>query len=353
MEPTKTNTQKRESVITINGKLFNARTGQPIDTVTHAPLPKTRQYGSFDVKPSTAVHSGPARSNTLRRTGLAKPAPAKLLASRHVRTIAPIQTHPLVTKFERPVSAEVNSPHVVRPSEILSALNTADTTEQPAMYAAQVQNYSSAANIAPAPRKVHKSVSHKVTDHQLEKAPTKAPRTGIFKTNDADKAYSRVTRQWKKFQKRIRLTPPIIASGIIVAVLIAGVICYLTVPALSLFVAAKSAGVDATYPGYVPSGYHYKGPVTYSEGKVTMRFASGGAESNFTIEQNSTYWDSGAVLDNYVLARSQNYLTYSQGGITIYTFGSQAAWVNAGVLHTIDGTAQLSSDQILRIAGSM
>jgi hypothetical protein len=352
----KTKTQKRAATVTINGKLYDATSGTPIDYTTHKPLPKTRQYGSFDVKPSGSVHSGPSRSHTLRRTGLVKPEPVKPrpLAARHVRTITPVATHPAVSRFGRPESAAVNAPHVVKPSEVLSALNTPDTTDTPVMLATQVQNYSAANTIAKPAKKSHKPASHKVTEHQLHHAPAHhATKTGIFKPTEADKAYSRVTRIWKKYQKRIHPTPQLVLAGAVFIVLVAGVVGYLTVPSLSLFVAAKSAGVEATYPGFVPAGYHFDGPVTYGQGKVTIKFAAAGSDSQFTIEQRATYWDSGAVLDNYVLEKSQNYLTYSQSGITVYTFGSQAAWVNAGVLHTIDGTAQLNSDQILRIAGSM
>ena len=350
MKPMKTKNQKRASTLTLNGELYDASTGLRVTPTTQEPTIKTRHYGSFDVRPSSAMHAGPARSNTLRRNGLAKPQPAHQRASRHVRTIAPVSKHPLVTHFERPLTATIDSPHVVRPSEILSALNQDDTGEQSVGLATQIQNHSSAANAALPPQKPHKPTSHAITEHQMKHEP---PRTGIFRTNDVDRSYTRIAKTWKKYQGRIRPTPPVIISAIIAAILIASVLCYLKVPALSLFVAAKSAGVEASYPGYIPSGYHFKGPVTYNDGKVTMMFTAAGGDSSFTIEQKSTPWDSGAVLDNYVLARSSTYLTYSQSGVTIYTFGSQAAWVNAGVLHTIDGTAQLNSEQILRIAGSM
>lgn len=354
MEPTKTKNQKAASILTINGKTFDATKGTAIDPRTGKPLPKTRHYGSFDVRPSASVHAGPSRSKTLRRTGLAKPQTARPLAARHVRSVTQVPTHPAVSRFGRPAEAAVSDRHVVHPNEVLSAVNTADAADRPVMLATQVQNYSPAAKIVRPAKQAAASLSHKITEHAVKHAPTRAQkRKGIFKTNDVDREYARLTRVWKKISKHVKLTPPVIVSGVILLVLAASVICYLTVPALSLYVAAKSANVEATYPGYIPAGYHFKGPVTYSEGKVTMRFAAAGSDSAFTIEQNSTYWDSGAVLDNYVLARSQNYLTYSQGGITIYTFGSQAAWVNAGVLHTIDGNAQLTSDQILRIAGSM
>jgi hypothetical protein len=60
------------------------------------------------------------------------------------------------------------------------------------------------------------------------------------------------------------------------------------------------------------------------------------------------------VLDNYVKEKAgDNYITYNERGLTIYTYNSNAAWVNNGVLYTIDGDAPLSSDQIRRIATSL
>lgn len=351
MEPIKTNSQKRASTLTINGRVLDAASGHQVGGSSR---PKTRQYGSFDIKPATSVHAAPARSQTLRRTGLEKPQPARPLASRHVRSISPVVTHPDVSRFGRPAEATVNDAHFVQPSEVLSAVNAADSAEQPIALATQVQNYAPAVKAAPA--QIHtSSVSKKVAEHQIKHAPTRAEQTTHAKKHAVKRGPVKLSTAWKKVAKRlhIRITAPVVIIGTILVVIGASVICYLTVPALSLFVAARSAGVEATYPGYVPSGYHFKGPVTYSEGKVSMSFASAGSGSTYTIEQSATFWDSGAVLDNYVLTRSQNYLTYSEGGITVYTFGSQAAWVNAGVLHTIDGNAQLTSDQILRIAGSM
>jgi hypothetical protein len=49
----------------------------------------------------------------------------------------------------------------------------------------------------------------------------------------------------------------------------------------------------------------------------------------------------------------KNYRTETANGLTIYTFGDKAAWVNGGVLHTIDSNTPLSNDQISRIASSM
>jgi hypothetical protein len=156
--------------------------------------------------------------------------------------------------------------------------------------------------------------------------------------------------------KRTKKHPRIfsIASASLALLLLGGYFTYLNMPSLSVRVAAAQAGVDASYPEYRPDGYSLNGPVAYTQGEVSMKFASNGGPQNFTVAQAKSNWDSSAVLDNYVKQKAgDNYITYNERGLTIYTFDGNAAWVNGGVLYTITGDAPLSSDQIRRIATSM
>ena len=60
------------------------------------------------------------------------------------------------------------------------------------------------------------------------------------------------------------------------------------------------------------------------------------------------------MLENHVIPHvGDNYTTESINGLTIYTYGPNAAWVNDGILYTVSGDARLSTDQIERIAISM
>lgn len=85
-----------------------------------------------------------------------------------------------------------------------------------------------------------------------------------------------------------------------------------------------------------------------------MKFAANGGPQNFTVSQTKSNWDSSTVLDRYIKEKAgDNYITYSERGLTIYTYDGNAAWVNGGIFYTITGDAPLSSDQIRRIATSM
>lgn len=145
-----------------------------------------------------------------------------------------------------------------------------------------------------------------------------------------------------------------VASASLALLLLGGYFTYLNMPSLSVRVAAAQAGVNASYPSYHPDGYSLNGPVAYTQGQVNMKFASNSGPQNFTVTQSKTSWDSSAVLDNYIKEKAgDNYITYDEHGLTIYTYGGNAAWVNGGVLYTITGDAPLSGDQIRHIATSM
>jgi hypothetical protein len=145
-----------------------------------------------------------------------------------------------------------------------------------------------------------------------------------------------------------------IASASFALLLLGGYFTYLNMPSLSVRVAAAQSGVNASYPEYRPDGYSLRGPVAYNENEVMMKFAANAGPQNFTVTQAKSNWDSSAVLDNYVKQKAgENYITYNERGLTIYTFDGNAAWVNGGILYTVNGDAPLSTDQIRRIATSM
>jgi hypothetical protein len=121
-------------------------------------------------------------------------------------------------------------------------------------------------------------------------------------------------------------------------------------PKLQLQAAAARAGVAATSPSYLPSSYNLTS-TTASPGLLTLSFKSPSQPAALTIGQAKTNWDTKDLLDNYVATNDPNYSSIIGQGLTVYLFNqNQAAWVNHGIWYTIKGTAQLSQDQILKIA---
>lgn len=304
-----------KDTIVVNGVLYDKHTGIRLrETV---PASHSHHHAS-------AIHTPAQHSRTLNRRYIASPAVkdnsgAKKIAiqdggSHHtisrfapqhhpkpqpvVRDIAPT-AHPLLSVTETRLAAQKPAVHIVKPSQVI---------KQEAIAAATAV---------------------------MQPAHTKKPVKPVKQSSRTRRAIS-------------------VLSGSLALLLLGAYVTYLNMPSLSTRVAAAQAGINATYPGYQPSGYSLSGPVAYQEGTVSMKFAANAGPQSYTITQSRSDWDSSAVLENYVRDKAgTNYTISTTGGLTIYTYKTNAAWVNGGILYTITGDAPLSSDQIEHVATSL
>jgi hypothetical protein len=154
------------------------------------------------------------------------------------------------------------------------------------------------------------------------------------------------------FKRHAKFISTFGASIILLAII--GYSTYFFIPSISVRVASAQAGINATYPEYHPDGYSLNGPVSYSDGEVTINFHANTGSTKFAIKQSKSSWDSTA-LKNEVDKDSNSMVinTTEEHGLTIYTYNNTVTWVNGGILYTITGDAPLSSDQIRRIATSL
>ena len=320
----------QKQTVSINGRQYDPVTGLVMDSVTPvAPVKDTTQHSK--AVHSVNVHSTTQKSQTLRRASLVRPVKPQVVTPQHqihkrpaqVRPIASVTKSPQVTKF---------APHPV----------VMDTV---------AKNHPKMMDIAPV-RHPHVVKAHARQD--MKAAPVIPKQAHEIKQEAISTAISNAVKNTEA-PKRRRVHPR--AMSIITAafalVLFGGYLTYLNMPSLSVRVAAAAAGIDASYPDYRPDGYQLSGPVGYASGQVSMNFAANAGPQDFTIRQTKSSWDSAAVLDNYVSPKAgAGYITYNERGLTIYTFGGNAAWVNGGILYTIEGNAPLSSEQIRHIATS-
>jgi hypothetical protein len=152
--------------------------------------------------------------------------------------------------------------------------------------------------------------------------------------------------------KRPKLIPTTITILMVLAA--TGYFTYKSIPNMALRVAAQRAGFNASLPGYNPSGFSFSGPVAYSQGVVELAYESNSDERNYKLIQRESSWDSQSLLDNYVGKLTSDYLTFQERGLTVYIYDtSNATWVDGGIWYTIEGNANLSSEQLLKIAGSL
>ena len=128
----------------------------------------------------------------------------------------------------------------------------------------------------------------------------------------------------------------------------------LNMPDISLKVAAMQTGINASYPNYVPRDYSVSS-ITSEDGKVTMEFQNSTTGDAFTLVEEASSWDSNALMTNFVNDEyGENYTVVREQGLTIYISGSNAAWVNGGVVYKIKTTSgSLTNKQIKSIATSL
>jgi len=327
----------KQKMITINGVVYDAHTGMRL---SGDELPNSRADTH-----SQQLHKTQARTQTLNRT--------------HVKS--PHEPH-FSAKTQKPIHIE-RSPMI---QKFAASTSTAPSTKPSGRMISDISPLKHPLQTKAAERMTHKkltsaqSAGSNVKLHRIEAEPS---RTGSqpkpaheIKRHSIEKALQHAKppkREKKSFAKRHpRLIS--VSSASLAILLLGGYLTYLNLPNISTRVAAAQAGIAATYPSYQPSGYSLNGPVTYSEGQVSMKFAANVGPQTFTVNQLKSNWDSTALLENYVEQASEgDYQTLTDSGLTIYAYSGDAAWVNGGIVHIIQGDAPLSPDQVRRIATSM
>lgn len=151
------------------------------------------------------------------------------------------------------------------------------------------------------------------------------------------------------------LKPASIALTIVALFLVGAYIWQVNYPSLAFKIASAKAGVSASLPGYVPSGWKMLGDISTNPGTVSYALSSPDNSKKISITQTKTDWDSQALAENYVAPKAENYLALQAQGLTIYVYGqNQASWVNKGTWYKIETTDQsLTQDQIIKIATSL
>ena len=311
--------------ITINGRLYDAVTGLPLEASSSRSSVVVRddsQSHHVSVSRTAAKHrvAKPQHSKTLRRDIVAKPHGAHDHTAKVAHTHAHVAKSPLVHKFApHPSGHAVHHEPKDAPSHIVTAVHQTHAAKKPATSPTMS--------------------TRELKDHLIATKLAEAqPNT-------------------KKPAKKSRFRTPARISSVMAAslavMLLGGYLSYINMPSLSVRVAASQAGINASYPGYTPSGYSFDGPVAYRDGEVSLVFAANGGTSSYTVVEKRTSCDSQAVLDSHVATKTTSYDVHAQNGLTIYTYGNNAAWVNNGTLYTIEGDAPLGTKQILTIASSL
>jgi hypothetical protein len=310
--------------VTINGRIYDAVTGLPLEKKVVSVPTKAAKPASDSVKranhvTASTVHSSAQRSQTLHRRATKKPAAAtkRPQPGRHMdisrsRSISRFAPHPASSSAKKADTPDIQPK--IHPTVVKAVARSTPDKEAVAKTSKQIKDAAiSAALSAPTPK------------------PIKQKRIN-----------------WRRSRRFTILT------AVFALLILGGILVYVNLPVLSVGFASAQAGIKATYPEYRPDGYSLSQPVTFSDGEVTLVFKSNSSTAGYTIIQTRSSWDSSAVLDNVVRkSAGDNYVTTQEKGLIIYTYDQNAAWVNGGILYEIDSTAPLSGEQIRRIATSL
>jgi len=325
-----------QTVIEINGKKYNAQTGQPIAKQKPNKVPTNQVIDGFKKPDKTATptkirtattpnnaataHNEPQSTNRLQKSLQRKAA------------TAPVKADPKVRATSGNRAGGINKTKLQSANE-----------QRKSSFISKFSPQAPVATQAPTPNP--KPVQ--IPQNEVPGKPPKSP-------NPEDGADKPKKRKFFGVFKNRRPKRISMVGAVAAILLLAGYITYLNLPKIALRVAASRSGFSATLPGYTPSGFSFDGPIAYSPGQMTIQYGSNTDERSFQITERKSSWDSQSLLDNHVVGESEHYLTFQERGLTVYVYdGSTATWVDGGIWYTVDGDSKLNSEQLLKLASSL
>ena len=199
---------------------------------------------------------------------------------------------------------------------------------------------------------VESAFSHMQRLDHLEKQATKTTHTAVKPVASIKTKTASSSKTLAKHNKGARVFFAFLCSSAVVAALF--FVVQSNMPDISIKVAAMQTGIQATYPSYVPRDYRLSGVYTAQDNSVAMDFL-GPNQAKFTLTEEKLPWDSTALLNRFVKPKwGEDFTTIKEQGITIYVSGSNAAWVNAGIVYKITNLhGELTKKQIKNIVTSL
>ena len=337
-----------KNYVVINGRAYNTITGMVMDDidVKKTELKKAQPINRRGTAVSNIHTNHIQKSSTLNRRHVKMPQ-RTALAAKPQKTRASVQQHVAVKKFATPTVSKPTPERIVvnRPAEA-----------HPVIRRAQNRNLSVNGKLRKDRRPLATNNNHNplVTPKKIEKPAIKTAKE--LKNEAIEKALSNEITSNKKARRRQKKGSALrwlntFSVGLAV-MLLGGYLTYLSMPNISIRMAAIQSGIDAKYPGYKPDGYALNGPIKFKSGEVSMRYAYADGSSAYTITQQKSSWNSSAVKE-FFSEKHKSPNTTMIDGLTIYSGGKEAAWVNGGILYQISGDANLSNNQIQKIATSL
>lgn len=346
--------KNNKATIKLNGRSYNALSGQQIGSSplhsgnidgivkrsaqnSYSAPAKTAPIKPVRTKAHTSIQAPPkqpAKTSTLMRTAVKKPAKATRLVSKANTPLSLAKSDAIITtpmvgvidpKLARRAQSVKLSGKISRFGSHLRSASTPETKPIEALRAPQA---------APKKPDMFEAAIEKATSHE------QPPLT---------KKELRAIHGPKPLRKRLALY----SVGAVLALAVAGYGIYSNMPNVMVKVAAMRAGFSASLPAYSPAGYKLSS-VSYSPGVVSFNFASNPAKDYVLIEHSSD-WDSATLASSVVMPmQGSSYKKEVVAGQIIYMYGKdQAAWVSNGIRYHVDGKGNLSQTQLINIATNL
>jgi hypothetical protein len=355
-----------KNILTLNGKRYDTVTGRMIPDDSISPAVKASKsvqkntgtrpaVGIVDgiqkkkpARPQTgkvhahAMHKKHQRSQTLMRTAVKKPVPAKT----EKQPSKPLINSSAKVYHSNP-TRELRARHIAQ-SSLVSKFGNRPGEMRP--IAAPLQ-------VAPAPEEPTVTNKSSLLAGTSVTRPMVNPfQSAIDNSTSHDQPKLKKPKVSHRVAKKLHVSSKFVHIGAsaFIVLMLGSYFTYHNLPNLSMKVASTRAGVKGSLPGYKPSGFSMRGPISYQPGQLTVTFQSRTDDRRFTLTERLTEWNSETLLENHVAVDQKPYQTYKDRGKTIFIYnGGTATWIDNGVWYEVNGGDSLNSDQLLRIAASL
>lgn len=135
--------------------------------------------------------------------------------------------------------------------------------------------------------------------------------------------------------------------------IIVGLGVYISLPTISVKLAASRAGINAKSP-YALSGYSLDNNIAAQPGKVTISYKSASGNGGYSVTQESDRSTTDYALRlNVSRQNGGSYQEMDVNGKTVLLYGNKATWLAGDMRYTIDGSDMMDSNQLRSIVKSL
>lgn len=135
--------------------------------------------------------------------------------------------------------------------------------------------------------------------------------------------------------------------------IIVGLGVYISLPTISVKLAASRAGINAKNP-YALSGYSLDNNIAAQPGKVTISYKNASGNGGYSVTQESDKSTTDYALRlNVSRQNGGSYQEMDVNGKTVLLYGNKATWLAGDMRYTIDGSDMMDSNQLRSIVKSL